>query len=69
MFMAPQIPISRIQNANGARASTAPARVPKSACANTPMTQITMAIVAIIAAESPSARNAIPSGGFQSPTM
>ncbi len=67
--MAPQIAISNIQNANGVRVSTDPARVPKSACANTATAQITMAIVTIIAAESPSARNAMPSGGFQSPTM
>ena len=68
MFSAPQIASSRIQNANGARASTDPAGVRKSARANTPTAQITTAVIAIMTTDSPSARSATPSGGAQPPS-
>ena len=48
VFNAPQIARSKIQNANGRRASTDPAGVRKSARAKSPTAQITTAVITII---------------------
>ena len=65
---APHSPNSSVQNTRGARASDTPRGVWNSARANSPVAQITTAVVIIIAADSPSARSARPSGGAQAPT-
>jgi hypothetical protein len=63
---AAQIASSRIQNAKGARASVVDTR--KSVAAETATAQITIAVIASITADNPSARNATPSGGDQAPS-
>jgi hypothetical protein len=65
---APQSASRSVQNVRGARASGNPCGVWKSARANKPTAEITTAVVIIIAADSPSARSAMPSGGAQPPT-
>jgi len=65
---AAQIASSRIQNANGARASADSAGVGKSARANTPMIAITTAAIVSMTTDSPSARSTTPSGGAQPPS-
>ena len=68
MASVPQTASSKIQNANGARASLTPSGVVKSARAKMPMAQITTAVIVIMTAESPSARSATPSGGAHPPS-
>jgi hypothetical protein len=68
MFSAPQTASSRIQNANGARASTESEGVRKSVRPKTPTAPITTAVMAIITAETPSTRSTMPSGGAHPPS-
>ena len=53
MFSAPQIASSKIQNANGARASTDPAGCGNPRAQRLPMAQITTAVITIMTADKP----------------
>ncbi len=69
MFKAAQTAESKIQKANGPRASTEPAGVQNSERAKTPIVQMTTAVIATITTDSPSARRVMPSGGSQPPRL
>jgi len=56
-----------VQNTSGARVSAPAAFSLKLPRANSPTAPITSAVVTSIAAASPSARSAMPSGGAQPP--